>query len=240
MKQIPLALPTLAATLAFMAAPLLTEPFRGYTPDMFAVPQIDPPIQPAGYAFAIWGVIYLWLLASALYGVWARRDAADWDAARLPLILSLGPGALWLWVAGFAPVTATGLIIWMLATALWALLRAPASDLWWLSVPVSLYAGWLTAAAHVSLGVVLGGYGVLEMGQAALLGVGSALALALWVLSRRPRALGYAVAVVWALVGIVVANGPGQPVTAAAALGAAVLALVALRGFRSGQRARRL
>jgi hypothetical protein len=60
--------------------------------------------------------------------------------------------------------------------------------------------------------------------------------VALWVLSQVPRALPYAIAVIWALVGIIVENGAGHPVTVAAALGAAVLALVAFRKFRSGQR----
>jgi hypothetical protein len=227
---------TLGATAAFLISPAVTVPFRGYTPDLFPVAQIDPSIQPAGYAFAIWGVIYLWLAASALFGLVKRADDPDWDRARLPLILSLGPGALWLWVAGFAPVTATLLIFWMLGCAIWALLRAPARDYWLFAVPVGLLAGWLTAAAHVSLGVVIAGYGLLTETQAALVCVTSALVVALWVLSQTPRALPYAAAVIWALVGIIVENGAGHPVTVAAALGAAVLALVAFRKFRSGQR----
>ena len=236
MTYTPKSWATLGATAAFLISPAVTVPFRGYTPDLFPVAQIDPSIQPAGYAFAIWGVIYLWLAASALFGLVKRSDDPDWDRARLPLILSLGPGALWLWVAGFAPVTATLLIFWMLGCAIWALLRAPARDYWLFTVPVGLLAGWLTAAAHVSLGVVIGGYGLLTETQAALFCVASALAVALWVLSQVPRALPYAIAVIWALVGIIVENGAGHPVTVAAALGAAVLALVAFRKFRSGQR----
>lgn len=236
MTYTPKSWATLGATAAFLISPAVTVPFRGYTPDLFPVAQIDPSIQPAGYAFAIWGVIYLWLAASALFGLVKRSADPDWDRARLPLILSLGPGALWLWVAGFAPVTATLLIFWMLGCAIWALLRAPARDYWLFAVPVGLLAGWLTAAAHVSLGVVIGGYGLLTETQAALVCVGGALAVALWVLSQVPRALPYAIAVIWALVGIIVENGAGHPVTVAAALGAAVLALVAFRKFRSGQR----
>ena len=37
---------------------------------------------PAGYAFAIWGVIYAWLVVSAVYGVIWRREAKDWEAMR--------------------------------------------------------------------------------------------------------------------------------------------------------------
>ena len=65
---------------------------------------------PRAYAFAIWGVIYIWLGAMAAYGLLRRKTDAGWQRVALPLTLSLGPGAAWLWVAGFAPVTATVLI----------------------------------------------------------------------------------------------------------------------------------
>ena len=45
----------LVATLAFIAAPALTPPFMGYDPGLFPVRIDRPAIQPAGYAFAIWG-----------------------------------------------------------------------------------------------------------------------------------------------------------------------------------------
>jgi|GEM_PF-5700137 len=67
---------SLIATLAFVLSPLVTEPFSGFERDQFPIPQIDPPVQPAGYAFGIWGLIYLWLVVSAIYGAAARRDDA--------------------------------------------------------------------------------------------------------------------------------------------------------------------
>lgn len=227
---------TLGATAAFLISPAVTDPFSGYTPDMFPVAQIAPSVQPAGYAFAIWGVIYLWLAVSALFGLVKRGAQTDWDQARLPLILSLAPGALWLWVAGIAPVIATALIFWMLGFAVWALLRAPVRDYWLFAVPVGLYAGWLTAAAHVSFGAVLGGYGLFSETGAALLCIASALAVALWVLWRAPGAVAYAVAVIWALAGIIVANGISHPSSIAAAFGAVVLSAIGLRKVLSGQR----
>jgi hypothetical protein len=67
------------------------------------VPVDDPPIQPAGWAFAIWGVIYLWLVASAGYGLFKRDVDPGWDATRWPLFVSLGIGASWIAVAMIAP-----------------------------------------------------------------------------------------------------------------------------------------
>ncbi|MFN7003137.1 MAG: hypothetical protein ACK4NW_06850 [Roseinatronobacter sp.] len=232
---------TLVATAAFLISPYVTDPFTGFDPARFPVPQQDPPVQPAGYAFAIWGVIYLWLAVMALAGVALRRDDPAWRPVQLPLILSLGPGAAWLWVAGFAPLEATALIFWMLGTALWALFKLPQKDRWLLQAPVALYAGWLTAAAHVSLGVALGGYGLFVPEIAAVVALGLAVALALLVLWLRPQVLEYGAAVLWALVGVLVANlDKSLLVPAATVLALGLVGLAIGRGLWTGQRAQGL
>lgn len=230
--SLPAALGALAVA-AFVASPLLAPEFRGYDADLFPVPQDRPPVQPAGYAFGIWGVIYLWLLAHAAFGLWARRGAAHWDTVRWPLILSLGPGAFWLAIAGVAPVAATVLIFWMLGTALIALWRCPAKgcDRWLLQAPVALYAGWLTAASCVSLGLVLGGFGLTGSTGAAVVALAVAIATAGAMQLARPRAPEYGAAVIWALVGVVVANAGGPfAVAASAGAGIAIMAALILRG----------
>jgi hypothetical protein len=73
----------LVAAVAFAVMPFFTDPFTGFGPDRFPVPVDDPPIQPAGWAFAIWGVIYLWLLASAGFGLIKRDTDPGWDAHAL-------------------------------------------------------------------------------------------------------------------------------------------------------------
>lgn len=227
---------TLLATAAFVLSPLVTNPFNGFDPGRFPVPQVDPPVQPAGYAFSIWGLIYVWLVVMAVIGVTLRRTDPRWQPVHLPLILTLGPGALWLWVAGFAPMSATVLIFWMLGTALWALWRTPAQDRWLLRVPVALYAGWLTAAAHVSLGVNLGGYGVLSPEMAAVVALALASVVTLDVLYLRPDLPEYGIAFVWALVAVMVANTGGPVIVLVVAGLALVLVLAAMaRGLWAGQ-----
>ena len=211
------------ATLFFVLAPVLSGGFGGFDAGAFPVPQADPPAQPAGWAFAIWGVIYLWLMISAGIGLFQRARDPVWEPARLPLFLSLGPGAAWLRVAGESPVAATVLIFWMLAMALIAHVRTPAADRWWLAAPVALYAGWLSGAAWVSLAVVLAGHGVLGGATAAVLALAGALATGLAVMARRP-APEYALALAWAFVGIAAGNLPGAVLLAGlSALAALVL-----------------
>ncbi len=120
----------LTAALAFVTAPFWSGGFNGFEPDQFPVPQEDPPAQPAGYAFSIWGVIYLWLAGHAVYGLVKRAEAAEWDRPRWPLIVSLTVGASWLAVAQTSPIWATILIWVMLVTALWAMFATPVRDMW--------------------------------------------------------------------------------------------------------------
>lgn len=221
------------ATVAFVVTPLITQPFTGFDPAQLPVPVDDPPIQPEGYAFSIWGVIYLWLLGSAGYGLFRRDTAQDWDAGRWGLIVSIAIGASWISIALRDPVIATLLIWLMLIGALWALVRAPKRDRAWNALPVGLYAGWLTAASCVALGTVVMGYGLASPAVISWAGLALALAIAL-PLTRHLRVPTYPIAVGWALVGVVVANAATLPVFATAAgLGAAVLLWLAVTQARA-------
>lgn len=218
----------LVASIAFATAPFWSGGFAGFESDQFPVPQIDPPVQPAGYAFSIWGVIYLWLIGSAAYGFLRHSTTSDWSRYRWPLIVSLAVGATWLSVAQASPVWATVLIWLMLATALLALKNSPREAFWGARYSVELYAGWLTAASSVSIGLVGAGYGIGPGAEGwALIALGIATCIAVAVLiSTRPAPV-YAFGVAWALVAVVVANASTAPYVATAA-GAGCLLVVGL------------
>ncbi|WP_343115804.1 hypothetical protein [Ostreiculturibacter nitratireducens] len=195
------------AALTFAAAPMATPGFGGYDPSNFPIQLDDPAILPAGYAFAIWAVIYAGLVVHAGFGLFARAEDVAWDGPRWPLFGSLALGASWLMVAMANPVMAT-LQIWVMTVlALVALFRAPRiPDRWLLLGPIALYAGWLTAASCVSLGVVLIGHGIMGEMAASLAMLALALVIAFTVQTRLARAPEYGVAVIWALAAIIVAN----------------------------------
>ena len=225
----------LLMALAFGLSPLLTPDFRGYDASQFPVRLDAPAILPAGYAFAIWGLIYLWLVLHAAFGLWKRAADPAWDGVRAPMILSLAVGAIWLFVAVRDPVWASVLIAVMLAGALVAVLRAPAvPDRWLLLAPLAIYAGWLSAATGVSLGVLLAGFGWLPDTGAAVVMLGVVLALAVAVQLRLGRAPEYGLTVVWALVAVCVRNGAGNlVVTGLAAAGCLVMLAVVWRVRRA-------
>lgn len=200
----------LAAAVGFAASPAFVENFGGFNADQFPVPQQDPPVQPAGYAFAIWGLIYAWLILGAGYGLLRHAGDEAWDRHRWPLFASLFIGCFWLWVATQSPLWATVVIWAMLITALAALFRTTndGGARWWLQAPVAIYAGWLTAASSVSIGLIGAGYGLLPLGQIgwALVAIAVALILSGAVLRRLDRAPEYGLTVIWALVAVTVAN----------------------------------
>lgn len=198
----------LMAAIAFAVSPFLTEPFSGFDPSQLPRPVDDPPIQPAGYAFAIWGVIYLWLIVSAAYGLLSRAVTPDWQPMRAPLLLSLVIGASWIPVALSAPVTATVLILAMLVTALIALFNAPASQPALAAAPIALYAGWLSAAAIVASATIIAAYTGISTTIVSIGGLIVIGAVASLVIRATTHPLPYAAAVLWALIGVVVANAP--------------------------------
>ncbi|MFN6978633.1 MAG: hypothetical protein ACK4OP_10950 [Gemmobacter sp.] len=218
----------LVAAVAFPMAAVVLPPFTGYAPDAFPVPQLRPPVQPAGFAFSIWGLIYLGLVAHAAFGLFARGDDGGWDAMRIALAASLILGTGWIAIALHAPVLATLGIFAMLALALAALRQAPGRDIWLSRAPVALYAGWLTAASFVSLGLLVGGYGLAGSNAGAALAV---LPLAIlfaaavqWWLGRVPA---YAAGAGWGLFGIAAANAASNlAIAGLAGAGIAALAVV--------------
>jgi hypothetical protein len=226
------ALILLIATIIFVTAPLYTPPFTGYDSGEFPVSIPDPAVQPAPYAFSIWGVIYAWLLVHAGFGLWRRTRDCDWARVRAPLTVAVALGALWLGIAGASSDWAAAVIWVMTIAALTAFLQAPTEqDRWLLSAPLAMFAGWLTAATAVSTGILLGGYDVVGDTEAALAMLALVLVVALVVQSRKPRMPIYGLTIIWALVGVIVTNWPGNMVVAGAAGAGIVVMLAALIVF---------
>ncbi len=211
MARFPYLASAVAVTsLLFAVSPLLTRDFAGFKPEQFPVVVDFWPAQPVGWTFGIWGVIYVWLVSSSVWGAIKHPHDPDWDAMRRPLLNSLGIGMFWIAAANLSPILATGMIFVMAAYAIIAMLRAGAHSPMWQVNPVALYAGWLTAATGVGTSVILSGYGILQPQPAALAMLVGVLAVTLFVQSLKPTATAYPIAVIWALVGVIIANIPSQ------------------------------
>lgn len=206
-------------------------------------------IDPAGYAFFVWGVIFLLGLISAFYqGRPSNRDrllmrSVGWLMAAQFALTGLWPGFV---VAGKPNLAHATLFLMGIVMAVIYLRVATSTDVrqsdgWGVAIPVAVPLGWLTAANAVSLASRLLDSGVLSPGVGANV-VAAALLIAAgcvagWLIRRGqagPTALwaGYAATIVWGVVAIVVQQWSVSAVGVAAALAAVfVAAAIGLSGY---------
>lgn len=211
----------------------------GQTPAEFSADS-DETLRVAGYAFAIWGLIYLGLLAYAV------RQALPQTGESLlihrfgwPSVAALLGIGWWVVAAAFDWEAATVVLIFAsLAVLLAPLLYNAGSiraldgrdrDRWLVVWPLALLAGWLTVAAPLNLLTVLTGNdalpAVLRPTGWAMLAI-VVVALVALVVSLRLRTLAYAMPIAWGLLGAFVAEQERNPPLAYVALAAAVAVLV--------------
>jgi translocator protein len=205
-------------------------------------------VAPAGYVFAIWGLIYIGQLAFVAHTLRPSR-------LRDPLLRRLG-----LWPALAAVFNGTWIFLWhwevfpltvvvmlgLLGSLLAIYVRGgfhetarprsgiSGADRWFVQVPFSIYLGWITVATIANV-AVLGAWAAvpvfgldLEVIAAAVLVVGFAIA-ALAVL--RTADVAYGLVIVWAYTGIVVKEAaeatPIVPIVAGGAAGLVALLVIA-------------
>jgi hypothetical protein len=194
----------------------------------------------AGYAFAIWGVIYLWLL------VYAVRQALPQTGESLlirrlgwPSVAALLGIGCWVAAAAFDLELATIFLIFASLAVLLVPLLANADtiralprrdrDRWMTVWPLALLAGWLTVAAPLNLITVATGNNALPALLSptawAILAVVVVTAVGLGV-TLRLRTLAYGLPVAWGLLGAFTAEQARNPLLAHVALAAAAAVLV--------------
>lgn len=206
---------------------------------------------PAGYVFAIWGLIYLALIAFSVYqALPAQRQSPR--LRRIGFLYVLGSAANMAWIVLWHyerfPATLAAMLV-LLGSLLGIYLRleigrAPAGRaeraLVW--APFSLYLGWVTVATVANVSVVLVEAGWGGVGLAPALWTVGVLAVALAIGAGAALLRGDAVfplVLTWAFAGIAVRQQGGETLVAWAALaGALVAATLALAGWVAGRRAR--
>ncbi|WP_417232690.1 hypothetical protein [Brevundimonas sp.] len=211
----------------------------GQSPAEFAADS-DATLRVAGFAFAIWGLIYAWLLVYAVRQTLpATPDTPLLDALGWPSVAALLAIGWWIVAAAFDWETGTIVLIFgaLLVLLIPLLARAAAiralprgdPDRWMTVWPLALLAGWLSIAAPVNLLTVLTGNGdlptVLAPTAWAILAVAVVAALALGVTARL-RTPAFALPVAWGLIGVFSAEQPRNAVLAFTALAAAIAVLI--------------
>lgn len=194
---------------------------------------------PAGYVFSIWGLIYLGLIAFAVFQALPNeRTNQRLERVGYLFVLSCAANIAWLFLWHYEQFVLTIVAMLALLLSLIAIylrleighVRVPGAEKWLVHVPFSIYLGWVTVATIANATSVLDyvkwdGWGIAPTTWAIVMlvaGIGIATAVSL---TRGDAA--YALVILWAFVGIALKQA-GTPVVANAAWAASGVVLIAL------------
>lgn len=198
---------------------------------------------PAGYVFSIWGLIYLGLIAYAIYQVLpAQRDNPRLQAIAWPVIISSVANIIWifLWHYQVFALTLVAMVALLLSLIIVyqrlgiGKVKVSRQEFWFVHVPFSIYLGWITVATIANATQLLdyvgwNGFGISdEIWFLIILGVAILIAAAM-AFTRRDVA--YLLVLAWAFYGINVQHTGSALVSGAALVATIIMLLLAAYSF---------
>jgi len=195
-------------------------------------------VTPAGYVFAIWGIIYVLLLAFVIYqALPSQKDKPFQKQIGLIFILSSLLNCVWLFLWQYDFITESVIVMFALLASLIAIYlrlnigkaKVSLKEKLLVHLPFSVYLGWITIAAIANVASALvsanwGGFGLSpEIWAVTVLTVALVITLAV-IVTRRDIA--YSLVIVWALGGIAVKQNTSQNVVTTAEIAIGVILFV--------------
>lgn len=175
-------------------------------------------IQPAGWAFSIWGLIYLLSLVFAIYQVIPKNDNQTLRAVRIPALIAFAGSTLWLWLAGDSTIVVWGTVpvLFIMAGALSYVVSQPRLPARWPQLfsqsTLLPYAAWTGIAQWLNVQALLNDREVITTESINLISnLGFLVCIALfsfYFFYRSGWSVWYGGVIAWASLGIVVANMP--------------------------------
>jgi len=199
-------------------------------------------VTPAGFTFAVWGIIYMLLLVFTVYQLLPKnRDQPFLQQIGLLFALSGACNVSWLFLWHYDYVTySLVLMLALLASLVLIYLRlgigraaVSLKEKICVHLPFSVYLGWISIATIANVSVALtavgwDGWGIPDATWAVVI-IGVALVLTLAMLATR-KDVAFSLVVVWALVGILSKQSDFQNIvlTAEVCIAIILMAIVAV------------
>jgi hypothetical protein len=193
------------------------------------------PVQiiPANYAFAIWGLIYIGLIAFGIFQLQPnQRQNPRLRQGGYLLVWACLAQCVWiyLFLARLFPWSIIAMVgILLPLIGLYTRLRMSSQRLsrrerWFVDSPISIYLGWITVATVVNVAIALyslnwDGWGIAPSLWTVVMMIVSAAIAALILIQKRD--LAYLFVIVWALVAITIRHG-NTPMIASTGIGLAI------------------
>lgn len=206
---------------------------------------------PAGYVFSIWGLIYIGLIAFAVFqALPSQRDNQRLRDVGYLFALSCLANIAWLFLWHYEQFLLTLIAMLALLGLLIAVYlrlgigksKVPPAEKWLVRIPISVYLGWVTVATIANATSLLeywnwSGWGIGDQAWAVIMLAASVLITSAMSLTRGDIA--YMLVIVWAFVGIAVKHAGTQAVAIAAWVATALVILMlvvgAIRNTRQGE-----
>ncbi|MBX7233064.1 MAG: tryptophan-rich sensory protein [Caldilineales bacterium] len=209
---------------------------------------------PAGFTFAVWGVIYLGLAAFVVYqALPGQRNNPYLQRIGWWFVISSLANIAWIfaWHWGLYVLTVPAMLLLLVSlliiyTRLGVGLPASArpypvsrADRWLIDTPFGLYAAWITVANIANIATTLvslnwGGFGISGPVWAAIMILVAAVVATLVLIKRTDFA--FAGVILWALFGIWSKQGGETIIAIAAIIAFVVVAIAAVLGWRRSHR----
>lgn len=188
-------------------------------------------LTPAGYAFSIWSIIYLGLLAFSIYqALPSQSDNPRFTRIRTLYIANCAANCGWLYVWHYDYIGLSILaMLFILSTLVLINLNLrgieSGAELWTTKVPFNIYFGWITTATILNASIVLVYFGIQasEIVSTILACLLIATAVSLAIIVRRSFDFpSYALTIMWALIAIAVKQYAETAIVIAAIISALI------------------
>lgn len=226
-------------------------PFNGLSAPEIA-DSFDVYFVPAGYVFSIWSIIYLGLIAYAVYQLLpAQRENPRLRQTGWWFVLSSAANSIWLvlWHYGYFALSVVAMLTILISLiVIYQRLgvsrhAVPTGERWLVHLPFSIYLGWVTVATIANITAFLdfinwNGFGIAPVIWTIIMLVVAIAVAGLMAYSRQDIA--YLLVLIWAFIGIGVEQSDTSQVANAAYLAAVIVAiiviLVIIQKFRQKRR----
>jgi len=202
---------------------------------------------PAGYVFSIWGLIYVGLIAYAVFqALPSQRENPALRRTGYPVVVSGLANMAWLFLWHYLQFPLTLLVMLALLAVLIVIYlelgigrtKVSTAEAWAVRVPFSIYLGWITVATIANVTDVLyywnwTGFGISARNWTLVLFAAVLVIAGLMSLTRRDVA--YNLVIVWALAGIAVKQSAAKSIVVSSLVTAfLVLAILVYSLYRKG------
>ena len=207
----------------------------------------DVLITPAGYAFAIWGLIYLGLISLGVYQVLPKNKENDYlDKLGYYLVISSLAQSVWVFLflsrlfvlSTVAMVTILIPLVLVYLDLNISLKSRSKQDKWFVNFPISVYFAWITVATILNVASALfwvkwSGFGLSHVVWTTIIIVVAAIVGILIRITRQDKV--YSGVFIWALVAIMMRHLDTLPIAITSGISAFILGILMIVNVKMEQ-----